>query len=711
MNQRFSADIDVNMADNNTPFDQPNLATPDETYESGILSWIDQRVQEGEAVIKDDPAYEEIDRAIQYIMGDQLNKMRPQELANCPDNRLKSILNQTVAALTDIHPIFGFSTKNDHFKDMEAVLIGLSQAWWINNFCDLKLADVIKFAAGVGTGYCEIVWDPTAGGGAGDIALKPLDPRDVLPIRPVLSASVQDWEGLILRSAKNPEELKIRFPDKAGRIVPDNQPSIFARTWTRAKKAMSAVVSPSAVDQMNQKNGPGGRSVIGRQPTTDVFTVYMKDHRLSIDTNPRVMGDPRTTWSYTVYPVGYNQVPDGVDATGAPKYRKATIQDSKLYPRGRMIVSTKNCVLYDGPNPYWHGMFPVSKLCLDPWPWSLMGLGLVHDIMPMQDAVNSTINGILDHINKLLRPAVVADKKSVATSVWERLDTRMPGIKLKTNAALGKGVEFVSPEALPQYVFEFLEFLVKEMDNQAGTPGLQSLMSLQQMPGEDTIEKMQEAMSPALRLKGRLLEYFLREVGEMVKSNFFQFYTMPRRVAILGEPGIAFTDFDFDPGSLVPAMHPEDPGYTQLLDKSRPKAERAQWMHKQFTFTITPNSLLASSQMSRKMMYLQLRQMQLVDRWTLYDVLEVPNGGVPPGGAKDITDRMMAEQMLFMSQQIQAQGMMMAAQGGMPGGGGSPSGMGPGQPDSLQQSPQLLNKSDQNGVPRQTLSTSGSGGG
>ena len=696
-----------------------NIPIPDADYESGVLNWIAQMIAEGEAILKDDPAYEEIDKSISYIMGDQFSARRPEELSNVPDNRLKNILNQTVAGLTDIHPLFGFKTYNPQFKDQEDILIKLSQCWWVNNFCDLKLADVIKFAAGVGTGYCEVAWDASAADGAGDIVLRALDPRDVLPIRPQLSGSVQDWGGVILRTSKAPDELQARFPEKAHRIVADNQPSIFARTWTRARKVMSTFLSPSAVDALNSSNA---RNVPKRSATTDVFTIYIKDRTLYAGNEPKIMGDPTTTWSYTVFPVGYDKVPDGLDLDGLPKYRKATIQDAKLYPRGRMIVATKKTVLYDGPNPYWHGMFPIAKLSLDPWPWSLLGLGLVHDIMPIQDALNETLNGIMDHVRKLLRPAVVADKKSVAASVWERLDSRMPGVKLRTNATAGKGIEFVSPEPLPQYTFEVLQFLASEMDYHAGTANLSALMQLQQMPGDDTIEKMQEAMSPVLRLKGRLLEYFLREMGEMVKANFFQFYNMPRRVQMLGDAGISFHDFDFDPGELVPAMSREDPGYTYKLDKSRPKAERAQWHHKNFTFFITPNSLLAISQISRKLMYLQLRQLQLVDRWTLYDVLEVPNGGQPPNNEQTITDRLMAEQQLIMQSQMLAQAattmqQMTSAippapnagvQGGAPGGGINPPREG--RPPTFNKPASLEQKKQKDGItPRQTITTSSGG--
>lgn len=678
--------------------------TPEQKYEESVLNWLDERIKEGEAILRDEPAYDSIDKCISYIMGDQMSKERPSELSSMPDNHTKNLLNQTVAALTDIHPLFGFKTYNPDFKDQENVLVKLSQAWWVNNFCDLRLADVIKFAAGVGTGYAEIAWDPSAQGGAGDITISPKDPRDVIPVQPSLGTSVQDWAGVVIRTAKTPDELRVRFPEKAHRITADNQPSIVARTWSRARKLYSQIISPSAVDVAN---GGKARNTPAKVATCDVHTAYLKDRRLYTGVEPMIMGDPKTTWSYTVYPVGWEKVPNGFDSMGQPIYRKATIQDSKLYPRGRMIIATKSTILYDGPNPYWHGMFPVSKLSLDPWPWSLLGVGLVHDLMPIQDSYNEMMNGILDHIRKLLRPAVVADKKSVAESIWQRLDTRLPGMKLKTNATAGKGVEIVSPDPLPNYTFEVLQHLITRMDQHAGTPALSNLMQLQQVPGEDTIEKMQEAMSPLLRLKGRLLEYFLRDIGEMVKANFFQFYTLPRRVAMLGESGVSFSDFDFDPGQLVPGMSDQDDNYIPELDKNRPRAERAQWHQKNFTFTITPNSLLAISQISRKLMYMQLRQMQLVDRWTLWDVLEVPNAGSPPNGEETISDRLMAEM------NLQAQQMMMQAAMGMMGGaGGEMAGTGgPGRDPTFQNPPTMLSKKDENGVPRQTISSSGSGGG
>ena len=111
------------------------------------------------------------------------------------------------------------------------------------------------------------------------------------------------------------------------------------------------------------------------------------------------------------------------------------------------------------------------------------------------------------------------------------MDTRLAGLKLKQNPTAGKGVEFVKTDPLPADILEILKQALAEMDYLAGDANLQALTTLAQAPGSDSIERMQEALTPLLRLKGRLLECFLREMGEMVKCDFFQFYTMPRRIA------------------------------------------------------------------------------------------------------------------------------------------------------------------------------------
>ena len=75
------------------------------------------------------------------------------------------------------------------------------------------------------------------------------------------------------------------------------------------------------------------------------------------------------------------------------------------------------------------------------------------------------------------------------------------------------------------------------------------------------------------------------------------------------------------------------------------RLDRAQEFLRQFTFHIAPGSLLAASEIQRKMLYVQLARMGYIDRVTLLEVLAVPN-------IKQITERLLqdAEMGLVMEQ-------------------------------------------------------------
>jgi hypothetical protein len=176
------------------------------------------------------------------------------------------------------------------------------------------------------------------------------------------------------------------------------------------------------------------------------------------------------------------------------------------------------------------------------------------------------------------------------------------------------------------------------------------------MPSADSIEQIMESMSLSWRLRSRTIEVFVREFALQMAYNFAQFYTLPRRLTILGGEGITPQDFDFDPGSMVPDfVDPqdfEDAGHVskEALDRGPlPRYDRAREFLRQFSFHIAPGSLLAASEIQRKLLYLQLARAGLLDRWTLLDTLGVPNVGNPPSGASTITDRLMAEQEMGLS--------------------------------------------------------------
>jgi hypothetical protein len=110
--------------------------------------------------------------------------------------------------------------------------------------------------------------------------------------------------------------------------------------------------------------------------------------------------------------------------------------------------------------------------------------------------------------------------------------------------------------------------------------------------------------------------------------------------------------------------------------------DRAKQFMAQFSYHVAPGSLLASSEIERKLMYLQLASRGLIDKQTLLETIGIPN--VPK-----ILERLQEE----MAQQA----MMQAGAGGMMAGGMT------GRPPSWEKTPSLQVK---DGGTRSTVKTS-----
>jgi hypothetical protein len=89
----------------------------------------------------------------------------------------------------------------------------------------------------------------------------------------------------------------------------------------------------------------------------------------------------------------------------------------------------------------------------------------------------------------------------------------------------------------------------------------------------------------------------------MMVSNMIQFWSTKRRLQVLGTKGLTFEDFDWDPGTMVPAG-----------------TSGEQWVQK-FKFYIQPGSLLSIKRVEEKMEVLMLRKMQAIDLKTMYKKL------------------------------------------------------------------------------------------
>lgn len=572
---------------------------PEQQNPFGIWDWCTQALAEGNAFMQSQSGYDDIDPTIKQVMGDTYkDKLRPASISQLQLNHTGKIALDLASSLTDIKPFWEYRTNNPRFSPAAEMGQKLASAWWTNRLIDLRFCDVIKNCLVAGSAHAHLVYDTDLQ----DLNLLPEDARDVLPVRPTDMISVQNCYGVIIRRERTVNYLKHMYPQFAARIQPDREGSIAAMqkktNYSRMMQQLGAGVSGFMA---NLWAGLGGRPNAAplTVPVCDVYTIYVKDDSVNETGRDVWMGDPTRTWSYAVKP-------------GEP-----------LYPRKRCIVMTPSVKqpLYDGPNIYWHGLFPVPKLTLDPWPWTWLGKSPLKDLLPLQYQIDRIGRGVCDKLEQYFRPGLVGDAKSIAKAAMDKIDTRRAGMRLRQQMA--GNIQVIEPNLQGVTAcMEVLQALVEAMKELSGTQELTSLVQLGQLPSSETIERMLEAMSPAIRLRSRVMEAFMREVAMITLSNFFQFYTTAMRVVSLGPRGKTFEDFDFDPGTLVPDA-------INGLGPYDPRHERAKEFIKYFTYQIAPGSLLAASEVTEKLMYLQLSRMGFVDPITLLEKLGVNNIAPP----------------------------------------------------------------------------------
>jgi hypothetical protein len=578
------------VADNPTP---PSVdGAGSSAYESSMLGFCREALQESDAFLRATEGYSKIVETMKAISGVYI-PIRPTWLSHTSDNEIGRLASIIRAELTDIKPAAAFKTHNPEMEQKAVNMGKMWTSWYLNNAVDQKYGGVIDYALAGGSGVGHQIWNKFTR----DIDIIPYDIRDALPVRPI-GNDFQSAMGCILRQEMTVNAVRAMFPHKSHLISADRDGTAVKLQETTRTTLLQSIIQSSPFQTAQATNQPAKR--LGAAiPVVDLFYFYVNDHDLNTSSMPVQVGDfrpdgePANNWSYIVQP------------------------DQPLYPRKRLIIFTRRAVLYDGPNIYWHGMFPVSKLTLDPWQWTWLGKSPLWDCLPLQDSLNKALRAVDDHIQKSLRPHIYGDKTSIGESEIEEVAKNWlkPGVTWRQNPS-GKGVQVGEVPALDPAVDSLIKFCISKMESLAGVQDMGSVLDLNQIPEGNTIEKMISAMRPEIRSRSRNLEVFFREQGKMYMYNAAQFYTARRKFAILGPEGIGVEEFDFDPSTFIPHTYSNDP---------RPRQDVAREHLQQFEFFVAPSSLLKASHTADQMMYMMLFTQGAMDVQTLLERLDVPN--------------------------------------------------------------------------------------
>lgn len=581
------------------------------------LGWVRESEQEGTNFLKGCRAYEDLDKGLDIIAGIDEDPV-PDSLSNVTSNRLKRQIREVVATMANLRPLWGYSSDNPEFLAASQQLNKLVYGWWLSTFADRSIRQALQWAC-VSTGWIYPIWDPNFWyPGRGDIRLNVYGPRDVLPIQMGKDLDIQQAYAVIIQQEVPIFRLHQEFSHLADKIVPDRQnPSWFHQ---RLRRAMPRFMSPVANALFGEKE-----SATTTGPMCDVFDIYIQDFSLNTTAKHVRMGRPGTSWEYDVPFMG-EDIPVSKDMLGNVVYRKATPSDCQLFPWRRRMRCLRNVVLEDGPSPWWHGKVPLIKVTVDDWPNEFLGFGLVRDVYSLQKSHTRHLRGIDDCVEKALRPDQLYDPNLIARTEVERMDPRKPGRNIPINFQFGKGFEIGPPPELPQYAFAHFKNIEDQMDYLLAIRDMTNLAKTNQIPSAESIDKILEMAGPVVTDISRGMERGLRDLGEMVKCLFYQFYDAPRKVQVLGASGLSEEDWLFEPGALVPSGIRAQSKLGQVLPDNMVDAKRAM---QGCIFHITPNSLHQIQQMQRKLLYIQLwRDGRFpIDPETVAENLDIPDFG------------------------------------------------------------------------------------
>jgi hypothetical protein len=564
--------------------------TRGEKYESQMLYWRDQFRKEALDTARLNEEIKKIPDYVKCLSGDYWDRRRPRYKSTFFANRLDKARVDNLALLTDSRPMIDVKAERDDLEDQAKIIHKLFEYEWLDKKMDMDLVRVADITKLMGTGFWKI-----GASYPGSLKITSCGPDSVLPVQP--GFSIQESTGIFYKTWKSISYIKQAFPfdsmnieresstyDVRGQNTKYNRPdNMDEYIWNG--------LSPAFQRALGQNNPPPeAQSSIFK--SIELQEYYVDDPTLNESTRPVLMKHPY--WPLDAYNWWYWVQPG-----------------ERLYPRKRLVTFAGRRRLYDGPAPYWHGLYPFACLRLNPVPWSFWGLSQYRNLLPLNKAINDIVAGLLDMVKRALNPQAITKQGSVSPASWNDFFSDMPGSKLYMGAManVNTDIRYMQPPEIPAYVFNLLlQYLVPEFDRMANSMDVQALGKKKQVPSGDTLDQMRDSLNTSLRLEERYMEVFLRDAGQQALSHFFQFYTTKQRMKLLGSDGTTLADYDTDPGSLVP-------------DSALPKWNH--WRH--FDFKVISGSIHGGSKDRDKLYAMQLYRSGAISLQYLLETLEIPN--------------------------------------------------------------------------------------
>lgn len=218
-------------------------------------------------------------------------------------------------------------------------------------------------------------------------------------------------------------------------------------------------------------------------------------------------------------------------------------------PRGRYVVWTcgPDKILADGPWQFPVNMLPLVRFPGIRYPGRVEDEALCTAARPLQKDLNKTLSQIVEHMNLVVRPQMVAEVGSL-----RQRPNNEPGAIFEYSSATGTPPQWRDMPSIPSYVFEHLRDTQGRIDRLF----MQALVTRGEVPpnveAAVAIDLLQETAVDQVAPVVQSIETALGRAGKLMIALAKQYYIEPRQVKIVGEGGRSkvqkFLGSDIDSG-------------------------------------------------------------------------------------------------------------------------------------------------------------------
>ena len=681
-----------------------------ESSGSTRVGWVEEQIQEGEGFLEGQLCYKELGQNMRIFDAVFRDKSRSTLITN----ELKYDIRKFCETLAEVREIAGYGSDIPAYKQFAEMLTKVSKCVYLESDFPFQILKVLQYASVMGIGY---LWPKVRadeyGYGERKMVFEALGLLDVVPVQIPRSNDVQDAYAVTIYDYMPIAEAHGRFPLFQGELQ------------TVGPRSYKTQVQAKRMDYAERyRYGEQGRSFGNLY--TEIRYTFVRDLRINNTGYELPMGDVGTTWFYKVPSIG--QPIFGGMRNGLPFMRPATVEDCRVYPNLRLLITSPGIdrPMYDGPAFDWDGKIPIIQYVVDDWAWEPLGRSLVGDVGSIESTTRKIERKIDQVITATLNPPMGYNHTETGGPKIEHFDIFEEDVRIGLDGKPRDVLQSVLPEEVRvnNEHFTFLKYLKECKQSQLGLTDLGNLQNMKANIANDTADKMLESIGPIAKGIAARIEKANKAIGYRMKFLILQWFNVSRIMEYVGPDNIAREVFDFNPDELVPSHLPDElvNGMFPNMPSQYDQLTRARWFARQIRLVSVPSTLLRITQMQEQLKYLQLKRGNAPISWsTVMKKLDVQNYGEVPGNTeheKWFNEELETQKLKIIAAAQAAQLMkqlgMEPPQGGEGGkggkggggGGGGGKGGGGGRPPSGSKSPKLRQKGAQGGNPRTVVSES-----